>query len=929
MSSAPAGHGPPTSGTVDLTVVVPAYNEEHRLPRTLDAICRYLRASPGRHADWEVVVVDDGSTDATAAAVREAAASEPRIRLLGPPSTAAPPASFAGNHGKGHAVRMGVLASRGRRVLVTDADLATPIEELASLHDRLDAGWAAAIGSRAHPGADIEVRQHPLRQLLGRAGNRVIRAVAVPGIRDTQCGFKLFDGDRARAALGRSRVDGWSIDVEILRMFHEAGWPVAEVPVRWAHQTGSKVRPLDYGRVLVEVLRLRAGGALRRVRPADRAVLLGYLLLSVWLYKGLWADLDRGYLADSGHDQNQWEWFFAVTAKNVFELNDPFFTTLQNMPLGVNLMANTTMLGLSVPLAPVTALLGPGVTWALVLTGGLAGTAAAWYWLLVKWFVRSRRAAALGGALCAFAPPMISHANAHPNFAVLFVMPLIVDRLLRLCGPRPGAAGRELAGRRGTLRDGVILGLLLTYQVFLGEEALLLAAMGLSLFAVGYAAARPAVALAVLRPLARGLALAMGVALLLLCYPLGWQFFGEQSYTSVLHGPNGNPPRALVEFAGRSLAGDEATADALALNRTEQNAFFGWPLVVFVLVVVVRLWRDPRVRGLAVVAVGASVLSLGRTIPMPGTEGELPGPWRLLADLPLFESVIESRMAMVAVPAAGILLALACDRLTGPDRRPAPVGSAVPVPVGSAAPEPAAAGRATADPEHTGDAKRPTGEAEYTGEAEHATADLEHTGDGERPTGTGRTIAGVRVWRAVGWVAVVAALLPIAPTPMTTVDRRAVPSFVADGTWRDFLPKGYSLVPVPLPGPGRAEALHWQAEADLGFPIPGGYFNGPYGPDRIGIYGPVNRPTADLLEEALRTGQVPEIGPAQRHALWEDLRFWRAGVVVLAPQPGDQVLRVTVERLLGAPGRWIGGMWIWQVPGVHTDVDENGGHGGT
>ncbi|MEW1751721.1 dolichyl-phosphate beta-glucosyltransferase [Streptomyces angustmyceticus] len=854
--SLPAATGVPTTGTVDLTVVVPAYNEEHRLPRTLDAICRYLRSSPGRHAGWELIVVDDGSTDATAAAVREAAAAEPRIRLVGSPSDPGLPASHARNHGKGHAVRMGVLASRGGRVLVTDADLATPIEEVALLHDQLDAGFAAAIGSRAQGGARVEVRQHPLRKLLGRVGNRLIRAVAVPGVRDTQCGFKLFDGDQARAVFGRSRVDGWGIDVEILRMYHEAKWPVAEVPVRWAHQAGSKVRALDYAGVLLELVRLRVRGALRRMRPADRVVVLGYLLVSVWLFKGLWAGLDRSYLADSGQDQNQWEWFFAVTAHHVFGLHDPFFTTLQNHPLGVNLMANTAMLGLSVPLAPVTAVFGPAMTWALVLTGGLAATAAAWYWLLLKRFVRSRRAAALGGALCAFAPPMISHANAHPNFAVLFMMPLITDRLLRLCEARGQDGGGHDDGggttRRRTVRDGVALGLLLTYQIFLGEEALLLAAVGLLLFAVGYVAGRPGIVRRVRHSLARGLAVAAGVSSLLLAYPLGRQFFGAQSYTGVLHGPTGNSPRALVEFAGRSLAGDPATADALALNRTEQNAFFGWPLAVLTVVLVVWMWRDPRVRGLATVAFGAVLLSLGRTLPVPGTDVTLPGPWRLFHDLPLFESVIESRMAMAAVPALGILVALACDRW-------------------------------------------------------EALA---------RPAGfTGHVAADDRALRAVGWAAVVAALLPIVPTPLSTVDRPAVPSFVADGTWRASVAEGRTLVPVPLPDPGRTEALHWQTAAGFGFPLPGGYFNGPYGPDRTGIYGPVPRATSALLKEVSRTGRIPDIGPAQRRAAREDLRFWRAGAIVLAPQPGDQALRLTVQRLMGAPGRWIGGVWMWQVHG--------------
>ncbi|MBH5337583.1 glycosyltransferase family 2 protein [Streptomyces pactum] len=886
----PAGDTLPTAATVDLTVVVPAYNEEHRLPRTLDAICRYLRSSPGRHASWEVLVVDDGSTDATAQAVRSAAVTEPRIRLLGPPAGTARPAPLTANHGKGHAVRLGVLASRGRRVLVTDADLATPIEELALLHDRLDAGCAAAIGSRARPGSRIEVRQHALRHLLGRAGNRVIRALAVPGVGDTQCGFKLFDGDRARTAFGRSRTDGWGIDVEILRMFQQARWPVAEVPVRWAHQSGSKVRARDYPAVLWELLRLRGRGALGRIRPADKAVVLGYVLLSVWLFHGLWADLDRRYLVDSAQDQNQWEWFFAVTAHHVFGLDGLLHTTLQNAPLGVNLMANTAMLGLSVPLAPVTALLGPSVTWALVLTGGMAGTAAAWYRLLLKRFVRSRPAAAVGGALCAFGPPMISHANAHPNFAVLFMMPFIIDRALRLCPPGDRAGGADPAAPPRTVRDGVVLGLFLTYQVFLGEEALLLAAVGLLLFAVGYAAARPAVARAAVVPLARGLAVAGAVAVVLLAYPLYHQFFGPQSYTGVLHGPTGNPPEALVEFAGRSLAGDPATADGLALNRTEQNAFFGWPLLLLAAAVVVRLRRDPRVLALGVVAGGAILLSLGRSIPLPGTDAELPGPWRLVHELPLFESVIESRMAMVAVPALGILIALAADRLSGPAGRAAapdvhrtPSGSPAP----DAADDPDALPGAGAPEAPDGPAAEPAG----------------------RPVAAGAR----RGTRIAGWAAVAAALLPIAPTPFTTVDRPSVPPFIADGIWRDYLPPGSTLVPVPVPEPAHAEALHWQTAADLGFAIPGGYFMGPYGPDRAGIYGPVPRATAALLAEVGRTGLVPPIGPEQRRAAREDLAFWRAGALVLAPHPNGPALRDAVQRLLGTQGRWVGGVWVWRL----------------
>ncbi|ANW19494.1 glycosyltransferase [Streptomyces clavuligerus] len=839
-------------GDVDLSVVVPAYNEEGRLRPTLDAISAHLSADP--HRTWEVIVVDDGSTDGTARVAREAAAEEPRIHVVA--------AHDGANHGKGDALRRGVLASYGRRVLVTDADLATPIEELDRLDELLSAeDTDAAIGSRAHPESLIEIHQWRVREWLGRMGNRLIRTVAVPGIHDTQCGFKLFDGDKARAAFADSRLNGWGIDVEILRHFRRAGWPVAEVPVRWSHRPGSKVRPLDYGRVLLELLRLRAPGAfpapvssrsslsspsspssrpsLSSVRPVDLVIVLGFLLASGVLYHQLWADLDRGYLADAGQDQNQWEWFFRVTAANITELRNPLFTTLQGHPEGVNLMANTVMLGLSVPLTPVTLLLGPTVTWALVLTGGLAATAVAWYWFIARRLVANRWAAATGAALAAFAPPMISHGNAHPNFLALFMLPVIVDRALRLC-----------EGRR-VVRDGVLLGLFTAYQIFLGEEALLLAAMGMVLFALAYAVLRRDVAAAVWRPLLRGTLIGLAVCLPIVGFPLGWQFFGPQSYTHVMHGDNThNSPLAFVEFAGRSLAGSDATADPLAMNRTEQNAFFGWPLLLLTAVIVVRLRRLALVKALAFTALAAALLSLGVTFRIPFTDVELTGPWRALANLPLFESVIESRVAMICAPVFGILVALATDRLTAPR-----AARAVP---------------------------------------------------GARP-------ARAHAVRAVGLLAVAGALLPILPTPYPVRERAPVPAFITEGMYRPYLAEGESMITVPLPGPGGADPLHWQSSTGLGFSLAGGYFNGPWGPDRIGIYGATPRHTSNLLSDVRNTGQVPELGPQWRAQARADLAAWRAGVVVLPPQYNDHALYTALEQLLGRPGVHTGGVWVWDV----------------
>ncbi|GAA3373648.1 hypothetical protein GCM10020367_34400 [Streptomyces sannanensis] len=800
------------TATVDLTVVIPAYDEENRLCPTLDAVRGHLEGRPG---SWELIVVDDGSADRTVEIAIRAAAEDPRIRVI----------TNETNRGKGYALRCGVLASRGDRVLITDADLATPVEELERLAAELDeSGIDAAIGSRAHPGAMIEVHQGKVREWCGRMANRLIRAVAVPGIRDTQCGFKLFDGDKARAAFGDARLDGWGIDVEVLRFFRRSGWQVAEVPVRWAHQEGSKVRPADYGKVLVELVQLRA----RTVRRVDVVVCALFLLASELLYKGLWADLGRRYLADSGSDQTQWEWFFAVTAHNVSHLHNPFFTTLQNFPDGVNLMANTAMLGLSVPLTPVTLAFGPTVTWALVLTFGLTATGIAWYWLFVRWAVGNRWAAAVGAALATFAPPMISHGNAHPNFVVLFMIPVIIDRVLRLC-----------TGRR-PVRDGVLLGLFTTYQIFIGEEALLLAAVGILLFVVSYALANREAARTAAMPLLKGVGVALAVCLPLVAFPLYWQFFGPQSYKSVLHGDNaGNSPLSFLAFAQRSLFGSEKIADGLAMNRTEQNAFYGWPLVVLAFAITVRLWRRPLVKALAFTTVAAALLSMGPKIRIPLTDIVLPGPWRMLAHQPLFESVVEGRVGMICAPALGALVAMAITGL-----------AATPVPAN----------------------------------------------------------------RVLGLAAVAVALLPIVPTPFPTRDREPVPPFISDGLWRSYVGKGESVVPVPVPDPAYTSALHWQSATGLGFSVPGGYFNGPWGPERIGIYGPPPRHTSSLLRDIGYGQPAPPIGSEWRAQARADLAYWHAGVVVLAPQANDQALYETVKQLLGRDGEWVGGAWIWDLP---------------
>ncbi len=225
-----------------LSVVVPAYNEEARLPRTLRRLREYLDA---RGEPYEIVVVDDGSTDGTAEAAR--AAGGPVVRLL----------AGERNRGKGHAVRRGMLAAAGARRLMCDADLSTPIEELERLEARLAEGCGVAIGSRAVSGARLEVRQGLWRENAGRAFNLLARLVALPDLHDTQCGFKLFTAEAAEAGFARACLDGFAFDVEVLFLARRAGQRIAEVPVVWRNDAASRVSLAKGLSAFLDLLRLR------------------------------------------------------------------------------------------------------------------------------------------------------------------------------------------------------------------------------------------------------------------------------------------------------------------------------------------------------------------------------------------------------------------------------------------------------------------------------------------------------------------------------------------------------------------------------------------------------------------------------------------------------------------------------------------------
>jgi dolichyl-phosphate beta-glucosyltransferase len=212
----------------DLSIVVPAYNEQERLGRTIGSYLEYCRA---RRLAVELLVVDDGSLDATSALVESLSGEYPELRLI----------RLAENRGKGYAVRTGVVNARGRLVLFADADAATPLSELERLESAIEGGADVAIGSRALAGEGVQVRARLYRRLIGRVFHLLVRTLTVKTVQDTQCGFKLFRGPVAHDLFSRMRMSGFSFDVELLMMAQRRGYRVAEVPVNWVHQPGSKV----------------------------------------------------------------------------------------------------------------------------------------------------------------------------------------------------------------------------------------------------------------------------------------------------------------------------------------------------------------------------------------------------------------------------------------------------------------------------------------------------------------------------------------------------------------------------------------------------------------------------------------------------------------------------------------------------------------
>ncbi|MFK3981071.1 hypothetical protein ACI2K4_11920 [Micromonospora sp. NPDC050397] len=645
------------------------------------------------------------------------------------------------------------------------------------------------------------------------------------------------------------------------------------------------------------VPRSRPARWLETARPyaPDLGIGLLFLLLAGWLTHGLWPDPGARTLSLNPEDQVLYEWFLATDARAL--LGDfGLLTDRLNVPDGVNLMANTTVIAPGLLFAPVTLAFGVATTFALLVAGNLGVTAIAWYLLFHRVLGARRLAAAIGGGFCGFAPGMISQTNSHLHMTALWLVPVIVwlvVRLLRAADPgrvavavpktdagtatdpgtdagkatgpdtdtgkatdpdtgadpgttadRGTGADRPRVDRRRIVTSGVGLAAAVTVQVFVGEEVLFLTALTLIIMTVAYALADPSLLRRALRGFAGGLAIAVGLAGLMLAYPLWFQFAGPQSV------PNGmfSPYYFSADLASwgaispLSLAGSDESA-RLSTGPAEYNTFLGWPLLLASVAAVVWLLRRPAHRPL-VIAVTASgllmaALSLGPDLVINGTRTSVPGPYSLLLGVPVVDGALPMRFALALIPLVATVVVLAVDRALRAD--------------------------------------------------------------------------GARLTRILVPALAVVALLPIFPTPLPTAARPPLPTFISGGHWRDCVAPGGVLVPVPLPTPKEPWAMRWAAAANNEFGLPEGFFIGPYAARGKASMGTYKQPTSALLAEVAKTGVVPPVTAEQRQQARADLAFWDAScVAVTGDAPHPESLRTTLEDLLG-PGTRVADAWTWKV----------------
>jgi hypothetical protein len=562
----------------------------------------------------------------------------------------------------------------------------------------------------------------------------------------------------------------------------------------------------------------------------DAGAFGAYVALAFFVTGGLCNHAERRVLPGvAGSDQLLLQWQLAHAAHALRHLSNPFFTTDLNAPAGVNLAANANILGLGLPLAPVTLIAGPAVAYAVLATASLALTAAAWFWVLSRPLGLNRVAAFVGGLLGGFAPPLIAESNGHQHIVAQFLVPYIAWRVA------------SLVKSRRPLRDGVILGVLIGYQGLIGEEVLLLLAIGLAVFVTAYAIQRPRTARVAATRFLCGLGVSAVVALGILAVPLRYQFAGPQRFSGNPVDPQafpadllsyiGIPQRAIGGWMGDWVGGWSAGSfPTLGLPLLIVLVAFGWPLR-----------RHAVFTSTVAVAAVFAMLSLGVQVRLGGEPTGIPGPWRLVAHAPVFEWVLPWRVGHLAATASAVALAVIVDRAI----------------------------------------------IHWRGGARLAPVLVAFT-------------------TAVG-------LVTLAPEPLQTEPAPAIPRFITQKHWREYVPPGRSLMTAPVPSHTSFDAMRWSAAAGVDFAIPGGYFLGPSADGSKTLFGAPHVWTRQMLDTVVGTGKVWQPAAGERDQFLRDLEYWRVSVVVLAPhQTNGPALQNTLEGFLG-PAQPVEDVLIWDV----------------
>jgi hypothetical protein len=551
-----------------------------------------------------------------------------------------------------------------------------------------------------------------------------------------------------------------------------------------------------------------AGGRLRRDGWAVALTLGCYVLAAVAVTWRLWADPASHTVAGNPNDADFFAWFLRYDATALTHGRLPaLVTAAMNAPQGINVMWNTSMLLPGVLLAPVTLLAGPQTSLTVLTTVGFAGSAASLFLVLRRWDV-STGSAALAGAVYGFSPALLQAAIGHYNLQFAVLPPLIIDAVLRLC-----------LRSRAPVRDGLVLGLLATAQLFTGEELLVLTGIAGVLLVAVLAAGRPRAVPGRLGPAAGGFGMAAAVTLLLGGYALWVQFFGPLTQSGSSFTPDffKNDVTGFVTPSQYLLFHTAASAAAAARYQggaPEYLAYLGWPLIAVLAVATVACWRQPAVRAAAVTLAVLAALSLGGHPLVGGTvQPGITLPWHWLESVPVLGAALPNRLSIVADGVAAALLAFSLDRARA-----------------------------------------------WSARAHRAPA---------------------RWAGALATAGAVVACLPLIPRPLPAATAMPVPAGWSAAFAALHLPASARVLVVPVPTATLTAPLRWQADTGEPGSVIGGYFIGPAWNGQAYVEGNGVAATAQYLDWLWGGPQAPVPSRSQVRADLDNWR--PAAVVAVAP----------------------------------------------